>query len=131
MGLTDAMWTLAIIVVGLAVVFWLRRSRRAFALRVTNGAVTVVGGWLPGPMLADYRSALRTVSSGSVEGHFEEGGLRVTASGGIDEFVEQRLRNIARLYPLATFRASTRAERRALKATAGLAVMSALSERSE
>ena len=64
MGLTDAMWTLAIIVVGLAVVWWLRRSRRAFTLRVTNGAVTVVGGWLPGPMLADYRSALRTVSSG-------------------------------------------------------------------
>ncbi|MBE2249813.1 MAG: DUF3634 family protein [Myxococcus sp.] len=128
------MWTLAIIVAGLAVVFWLRRSRRAFALRVTNGAVTVVGGWLPGPMLADYRSALRAVSSGSVEGHFEEGGLRVTASGGLDEHVEQRLRNIARLYPLAAFRASTRAERRALKATAGLAVasaVSALAKRSE
>lgn len=128
------MWTLAIIVVGLAVVFWLRRSRRAFALRVTNGAVTVVGGWLPGPMLADYRSALRAVSSGSVEGHFEEGGLRVTALGGVDEHVEQRLRNIARLYPLAAFRASTRAERRALKATAGLAVasaVSALAKRSE
>jgi len=128
------MWTLAIIVAGLAVVFWLRRSRRAFALRVTNGAVTVVGGWLPGPMLADYRSALRGAPRGSVEGHFEEGGLRVTASGGLDEHVEQRLRNIARLYPLAAFRASTRAERRALKATAGLAVasaVSALAKRSE
>lgn len=131
MGLTDAMWTLAILVVGIAVVLWLRRSRRAFAVRVTKGDVRVVGGWLPGPMLADYRSALRGVSSGSVEGHFEEGGLRVVASGGVDEFTEQRLRNIARLYPLAAFRASTRAERRALKATAGLAVMSALSERSE
>ncbi|MER2561303.1 MAG: DUF3634 family protein [Myxococcaceae bacterium] len=125
------MWTaLVVIAVGLALVLWLRRGRRAFVVRVVNGELRVVRGWLPGPMLADYRSALRGLS-GSVEGHFEEGGLRVTVSGGIDEFVEQRLRNIARLYPLASFRASRSAERQVLRGTAAVALMTAVARRDE
>ncbi|MBM4784111.1 MAG: DUF3634 family protein [Archangiaceae bacterium] len=125
------MWTaLVILAVGIAVVLWLRRGRRAFAVRVVNGELRVVGGWLPGPMLADYRSALRGLT-GLVEGHFEEGGLRVTVSGGIDEFVEQRLRNIARLYPMATFRASRKAEQQVLRGTAAVALMSAAARRDD
>lgn len=125
------MWTaLVIVAVGIAVVLWLRSGRRAFVLRAVNGELRVVSGWLPGPMLADYRSALRGLT-GSVEGHFEEGGLRVTVSGGIDEFVEQRLRNIARLYPLASFRASRKAEQQVLRGTAAVAVMSAIVRRDD
>lgn len=125
------MWTtLIVIAVGVAVVLWLRRGRRAFVVHVQNGELRVVSGWLPGPMLADYRSALRGLS-GSVEGHFEEGGLRVTVAGGIDEFVEQRLRNIARLYPLASFRASRKAEHQVLRGTAAVALMSAVARRDE
>jgi hypothetical protein len=67
-------------------------------------------------MLADYRSALRQVREAVVEGHREEGGLQVT--GDLDDFTMQRLRNIARLYPVGAFRASTRSERKAMQATA-------------
>ena len=125
------MLTALVIAAGLGVILFLRRGRRAFALSVRAGEVTLISGWLPGPMLADYRSALREVVRGSVEGHFEEGGLRVTTSDSIDELVEQRLRNIARLYPLSSFRASRTAERQVAKATVGAAVMSLFTSRSE
>lgn len=121
--------TIAILVVGLGVVLWLRAGRRAFVVTVSNGEVTVRKGWMPGAMLSDFRAALAKVGSGSVEGHFEEGGLRVVASGGIDEFTEQRLRNIARLYPLASFRASRAPEQKALKATGVLALFAFLRSR--
>jgi len=116
--------TIVILVVGLGLVLWLRSARRAFVVTVTNGEVSLRKGSMPGAMLSDYRAALAKVSSGSVEGHFEEGGLRVVSSGDIDEFTEQRLRNIARLYPVASFRASRGPEQRALKATGVLALFS-------
>lgn len=125
------MLTALIVAAGVALILFLRRGRRAFALSVRAGEVTLTSGWLPGPMLADYRSALRDVARGTVEGHFEEGGLRVTTSDSIDELVEQRLRNIARLYPLSSFRASRVAERQVAKATAGAAVVSLFSSHSE
>jgi hypothetical protein len=112
----DVTLTLIIVVAGLGLVWWLRHSRRQFRLVVREGTVTVTHGWLPGPMLADYRSALRQVRQAVVEGHREEGGLRVT--GDLDDFTMQRLRNIARLYPVGAFRASTRSERKAMQATA-------------
>jgi hypothetical protein len=123
------MVTLAIVAVGVALFLWLRRSRRAFALEVRDGIVVHVAGWLPGAMLADYRSALRAVTRGTVEGHLEEGGLRVTGSGDVDEFTLQRLRNIARLYPLAGLRASRAPEHQVAKAAATAAVVSTLTER--
>lgn len=123
------MVTVLILAAGLGLFLFLRRGRRAFSLSVRAGEVTVVSGWLPGPMLADYRSALRDVPRGTVEGHFEEHGLRVTVSDSIDEFVEQRLRNIARLYPLSAFRASRTAEGRVLKATAAAGLWSLFSSR--
>jgi hypothetical protein len=123
--------TIAILVVGLGLVFWLRSARRAFVVTVKNCEVTLEKGAMPGAMLSDFRSALAKVSSGSVEGHFEEGGLRVVASGDVDELTEQRLRNIARLYPIASFRASRAPEHRALKATGILALFSFLRSRDE
>jgi hypothetical protein len=109
-----------ILVVGAAGFFWLQRSRRQFRLVVRDGHVTVTHGWLPGPMLADYRSALRSVSHAVVEGHREEGGVRI--GGDVDDFTLQRLRNIAALYPVGAFRASRRPEQRVAKATVVAAV---------
>ena len=123
--------TIVILVVGLGLVFWLRSQRRAFVVAVKNGEVSVRKGFMPGAMLSDFRSALSKVSSGSVEGHFEEGGLRVSSAGEIDEFTEQRLRNIARLYPISSFRASRAPEQKALKATGILALFSFLRSRDE
>lgn len=122
------MGTALVIAVGVVVFFVLRRGRRAFVLRVRDGEVTVASGWLPGPMLADFRSALRGIASGAVVGHREEGGVRVTTSGDIDEGVEQRLRNITRLYPLGTMRASRANEARVAKATVTAALITAASE---
>lgn len=120
---------LVVVAVGLVVVWWLRRGRRAFVLSVSDGVVSVRSGWLPGAMLQDYQVALKGVRRGDVAGHFEEGGLRVVAGGEIDEFTEQRLRNIARLYPIASFRRSRKPEERALKATGLLALFSFLRSR--
>ncbi len=120
---------LVVLAIGAAIVLWLRSQRRAFVVVVTNGEVTVRSGWMPGAMLSDFRAALKSVPSGKVVGHFEEGGLRVVASGAIDEFVEQRLRNIARLYPIGSFRASRAPEAEAAKTTGFFAFLTLLFSR--
>ncbi|MDX2009934.1 MAG: DUF3634 family protein [Myxococcaceae bacterium] len=105
---------IVLLVVGVSAFFWLQRARRQFRLVVREGEVTVTHGWLPGPMLADYRSVLRNVPRAVVEGLREEGGVRI--GGDVDDFTLQRLRNIAALYPVSAFRASRRPE----QAVAGL-----------
>jgi len=106
-------------------------------LEFTSAAtVAITGGDLPPKLNGDERAtweAFPVKPGDRLSFGFLKSGARayIAVSGGIDEFVEQRLRNIARLYPLASFRASRSAERQVLRGTAAVALMTAVARRDE
>lgn len=114
------MLALVVLAVGFAVFFWLQRQRDIVVVSVRDGRVHRVRGSAPGTLLSDFEAAVRGVRSGTIRVRKEEHAARLSTSG-IDEFTEQRLRNILRLYPLSSLRASTEAERSVLRHTFGFA----------
>ena len=119
---------IAIIVVGAAAYFWLRRRRELFVLSVRDGRVVVLRGSAPGTLLSDFAAALKGVRRGTLYVRKEEGGARLSTSG-IDAWVEQRLRNILRIYPLSSLRASRDPERNVLVRMFSFAWLAGLFER--
>jgi hypothetical protein len=90
-----------------ALVGWLvlERMNEVCLLSWRNGEMRLVRGSIPARLRMDIADALRSmkVSSTRVRIAKTERGARITASG-LDDFHEQRLRNILQLFPVAQLR---------------------------
>lgn len=109
-----ALAIVALIAVGLAAYWWLRRQRELVVLSVRHGKMLVVRGQASSSMLQDFAAALKNTERGEVEVLREDRGAQLYADGDIDEFLEQRLRNILRIHPAAAFRAPAQKEKTTL-----------------
>lgn len=74
------------------------RANELFCLSVRDGQVLVVRGRVPAGLLGDLKDALKSTQRATVRAHRTPQGAQLGASG-VDEFLEQRLRNIFLLYP--------------------------------
>lgn len=122
------MIALALVVAAFAAYFWLQRQREIVVVSVRQGTVRPLRGTAPGTLLSDFQRAVAHVGHGTIRVHKEEDAARLTTSG-IDAPTEQRLRNILRLYPLSSLRASREAERSVLQRMLGLAWVAWIFER--
>lgn len=114
------MLAIALLAAGLLAFFWLQRQRELVVVSVRAGRVHRVRGNAPGTLLSDFERAVKHIGHGTIRVLKEEAAARLTTSG-IDEPTEQRLRNIVRLYPLSSLRASTEPERKVLTRMFGFA----------
>ncbi|MFT3712444.1 MAG: DUF3634 family protein [Archangium sp.] len=93
-----------------ALVGWLvlERMNEVCLLSWRNGEMRLVRGSVPARLRMDITDALRSMKIGSTRVRIAktERGARITASG-LDDFHEQRLRNILQLFPLAQLRSGT------------------------
>ncbi|MHB8874421.1 MAG: DUF3634 family protein [Myxococcaceae bacterium] len=107
----------------LALYLVVQRQRELFCISIRHGEVLVMRGRVPPTLLGDFRDALSSpkVRSGTLRAVREENGARLLVSGPIDEYREQRLRNIFRLYPLSNLRAAPALERPSVGQVMGLA----------
>jgi hypothetical protein len=83
------------------------RSNELFSLSWRDGELRLVRGAIPPALKRDLADALAhmKVARCTVRAKKEERGARLSASG-VDDFGEQRLRNIFQIYPVATLRAA-------------------------
>jgi hypothetical protein len=95
--------------VAVALVAWLviSRSNELFVLSFRDGEVRLVRGAVATGLRTDLRDALQhmKVKRATVRVTKTPQGARLTASG-VDEFGEQRLRNILQLFPAARLRST-------------------------
>ena len=88
-----------ILIVGVTLAMYLiTRNYAEFVVTIENGKIIKQTGRMPSKMLSDFESALSGVKSGKVLGNKSGSGLRLSFRGDINEFTEQRLRNIVGLY---------------------------------
>lgn len=117
---------LAVIVV---VAIWLfTRNRTLFVLSVRDGRTLVVRGRIPGRLLADFRDVMSRarVHRATIRAYAGEDGGQLSTSG-IDDRLEQQLRNVFRMYPLAQLR--DQAKRPTLGQMVGVAWLASLFSR--
>jgi uncharacterized protein DUF3634 len=95
-------------IVLVAFLWWAQRSRELFLVSFRDGRALVVRGRIPGALLSDFKDALSRaqVKRATVRGLREDHGSQLRMSG-VDEWTEQRLRNIFRVYPVSNLRAAT------------------------
>lgn len=94
-----------VVLLVLAGAFLYFRSQELFRIEVRDGKQTVTRGHVPTGLLSDFGAAVRGVRRGGIVARKAQGGARLSVSGGIDEGVAQRLRNIFGTYPIARLRA--------------------------
>lgn len=117
------MWIYAVIAAAVfAAVVWAQRQRELFCISIRDGRLLVVRGRVPPLLLGDFRDAVSSprVRRGTLCAVREENGARLVVSGAIDEYREQRLRNIFRLYPMSNLRAAPALERPSIGQVVGL-----------
>jgi hypothetical protein len=112
-----------------AVLWWFHRQNELFCVSVRHGKVLVVRGRIPQGLLNDFASAVGKVERGTIRASRDDGGAHLSVSGDIDDFVEQRLRNCLRLYPIARLTAPREREQRTLGQLLGLAWLAWLLDR--
>lgn len=97
------------VLVAAFVVAWvvLDRLTELFCLSWRKGELRLVRGAIPPALKNDLADALTRmkVDSCTIKAKREEQGARLTAPG-LDDFSEQRLRNIFQIYPVATLRSA-------------------------
>jgi len=98
---------LLVTAVAVALWVWLERSAELFCLSWRSGELRLVRGRVPPALRRDLADALThmRVTRCTIVARRAERGARLTASG-LDDFAEQRLRNIFQIYPLSQLRAA-------------------------
>jgi hypothetical protein len=111
---------------------WYQRSCELFCVSVREGRVLVVRGRIPQGLLNDFHDVVAadpSVGRGAIRAVKEENGARLSLSG-IDEWREQRLRNLFHLYPMSQLRAASPLNRRTIGQWLGVAWIAWLFDRS-
>lgn len=98
---------LILAILAVVVFVWLDRSAELFCLSWRQGELRLVRGRVPPALRRDLADALAhmRITGCTVVARRAEQGARLTARG-VDEFAEQRLRNIFQIYPLSQLRAA-------------------------
>lgn len=96
-----ALHVAVLLLVGVALFFWLTHGRVLFRIRVRSGKPEVTQGHAPQALLNAFGDVLRHVSSAEIRAHRTPGGARLDFSGSIDDRTAQRLRNVFSLYPMS------------------------------
>ena len=119
----------ALVAGAVALWWWGRRARELFLVSFRDGRALVVRGRAPASLLTDFKDALDRagVRRAGLRALREDQGARLEVSGA-DEWTEQRLRNIFRVYPLSKLRAATHRERRSVGQVLGIAWLAWLLE---
>jgi uncharacterized protein YqjF (DUF2071 family) len=96
---------IAVVAVGLWVFF--ERSNELFCLSWRDGQLRLVRGRIPPALKHDLGDALAhmKVARCTVRAKRDERGARLVASG-VDDFAEQRLRNILQIFPISQLRSA-------------------------
>lgn len=94
-------------VLAVLLIVWLDRSAELFCLSWRAGELRLVRGRVPPALRRDLADALAhmRLERCTIVARRAEQGARLTASG-VDDFAEQRLRNIFQIYPLSQLRAA-------------------------
>ncbi|MBV1910301.1 MAG: DUF3634 family protein [Kangiellaceae bacterium] len=92
------MHIIAIIIVVALALYLITGNFDEFLITIENGEIIKQKGRIAPKLLNDFKPALSGVRSGKVIGNKYERGIKLTFRGDIDEFTEQRLRNIVGLY---------------------------------
>ncbi len=92
------MYIIVFLVLVIFVLYSFTSDYSEFLVTIKNGRITKHRGKIPRKMLNDFESALSGVNSGKVSGHKSGRGIKLSFKGDINEFTEQRLRNIVGLY---------------------------------
>lgn len=123
-------WILAGIAI-LAVLWFAARANELFFVSVRDGKVLLVRGRIPQGLLNDFKDAVQKppVKRGYIKAVKTPGGAQLYGGGDIDEFVEQRLRNIFNFYPAARLRAAS-TEKRTMWQVLGITSLAWLFDRS-
>jgi len=80
------------------VLFLITREHAEFLIAIENGKIIKRKGRIPPKMLNDFENAVSGVKSGRVPGNKSGRNIKLSFKGNINEFTEQRLRNIVGLY---------------------------------
>lgn len=123
------------IVIGAAVVLgyvWLSRASELFYVSVRDGKALLVRGRIPQGLLNEFEDVVQRaqIRRGVIRALRGEAGGQLYASGDIDDFVEQRLRNIFRIYPVSQLRAAPRVRQPTLGQLLGIAWLAWMFDRS-
>src|SRR4051794_18783738 len=110
------MFTVLAILGGIAVLFYLARSRELFVLGVRDGRTLLVRGRIPRNLHVNLAAVVEAppVRSGTIKVVKTEMGAQLSTSGDIDEGREQRMRNVLGLYPAAQLRSAPAQTQRTL-----------------
>jgi hypothetical protein len=97
---------IAVAAVGLWIFF--ERLNELFCLSWRGGQLRLVRGRIPPALKRDLGEALAhmKIERCTIRARKDEGGVRLAASG-VDDFAEQRLRNILQIYPISQLRSAT------------------------
>ncbi len=124
---------LALAIVAAVVAYlWYERRRELFLISVRAGKVLVVRGRLPGTLLSDIKDVVGrepAVKWGRVRAYKDESRARLTTTG-IDEFREQRLRNVFSVHPVSNLVAAPPLTQRSVGQWLGIAWLAWMLDRS-
>ncbi len=122
----------ALVLAAAAVLLYLAwRANELFCISVRDGKVLVVRGRIPQGLLSGFAEAVARppLRRATIRAQRGPNGARLTVSG-IDEFLEQRLRNIFHLYPPANLTAAPLLQRRNVGQFLGVVWLAWLLDRS-
>ncbi len=109
---------------------WFMRSRELFRISVRDGKQLLVRGRAPGGLMTAFSDVVSNppVVRGTIIAYRTPGGASIDVSGDIDEWREQRLRNIFNLYPASQLRAAPIGDNRTFGQVLGIAWLAWLLE---
>ena len=108
LGCLDGMGFVVIAVAAVALWILFERMNELFCLSWRAGQLRLVRGRIPPALKRDLGEALAhmKIDRCTIRAKRDERGARLVASG-VDEFAEQRLRNILQIYPISQLRSAT------------------------
>ncbi len=99
-------WLLLAVLGAVAIFWWHSLHEDLFCLSIRGNRILVVRGRVPARFLSDMRDVLARarVASATIRAQPTDGGGRLVFSGDLDDFTQQRLRNVFGLIPAVQLR---------------------------
>jgi hypothetical protein len=125
-------WIVLAVVGAAAILWWFSLHEDLFCLSVRDGRILVVRGRVPGRFVADVRDVLGRmgVRDATIRARPTEHSGRLEFSGDLDEFTQQRLRNVFGLIPAVQLRSAPPIARPTIGQRVGVAWLAWMFDRS-
>ncbi|GAB1265550.1 hypothetical protein NBRC116493_29090 [Aurantivibrio infirmus] len=92
------MHIIVLLVVIVGVIYLLNRSAAVFQLTVENGEITKTKGNISNRLISEFETALSKHDQGKIIASKSSRDIRLSFSGNMNEFTQQRIRNIFGIY---------------------------------